>query len=80
MRSPNQNGDGTFRYTYLQIQQSGESISGMLIRQPHGMSITGEYKDGVIHFVTQPPMPPAPPAGSTASTRPAQRPIVFVGT
>ena len=80
MCSPNQNGDGTFRDTYLQIQQSGESISGILIRQPHGISITGEYKYGVIHFVTQPPMPPAHPAGSTAATRPAELPIVFEGT
>ena len=70
MRTPNPGGDGTFRDTYFEIQQSGETISGMLIRRPNGIPITGTFKDGTIHFVTVPPPPPAPPAGSTAPARP----------
>ena len=80
IRTPSPNGDGTFRDTYLEIEQSGESISGMLIRQPHGIPIAGTLKDGAIHFVTEPPAPQIPPAGSTAPARAAQRPIVFDGT
>ena len=80
VRTPNANGDGTFRDTYFEIQQSGETISGMLIRRPNGIPITGSFKDGAIHFVTVPPAPPAPPAGSTAPPRPAQRPIAYDGT
>src|SRR6202046_873527 len=80
LRTPNPNGDGTFRDTYLEIEQNGESISGMLIRQPHGIPVPATYKDGAIHFVTEPPAPPPPPSGSTAPARPAQRPIAFDGT
>src|SRR6185312_16163990 len=79
-RTPNPSGDGTFRDTYFQIQQSGETISGSLIRGKNGIPITGTFKDGAIHFVTVPPPPPAPPAGSTAPARPGQRPITFDGT
>src|ERR1700722_10043291 len=80
MRTPNAGGDGTFRETYFEIQQNGETLSGMLIRRPNGIPITGTFKDGAIHFVTVPPQPPAPPAGSTAPARPPQRPITFDGT
>jgi alpha-galactosidase len=76
MRTPNSNGDGTFRDTFLQIRQSGESISGELIRQPHGVPISGSFKDGAIQFQTRPPVA----ARSSASARSAQRPTVFVGT
>jgi len=79
-RTPNAGGDGTFRDTYFEIQQSGETISGNLIRRPNGIPITGTFKGNVIHFVTVPPTPPAPPAGSTAPQRPPQRPITFDGT
>jgi alpha-galactosidase len=41
LRMPNPNGDGTFRDTYLEIEQNGESIRGMLIRQPPGIPIPG---------------------------------------
>jgi alpha-galactosidase len=81
MRAPNPNGDGSFRDTYLQIQQSGESISGTLIPGPHGLPVTGTFKDRAVHFVAQFPAPPPPPAvGSAAPARPTPRPIVFDGT
>ena len=79
-RTPNPSGDGTYRDTYFQMQQSGETISGSLIRGKNGIPITGTFKDGALHFVTVPPPPPAPPAGSTAPARPPQRPITFDGT
>ena len=80
VRTPNASGDGTFRDTYFEIQQAGETISGTLIRRPNGIPITGSFKDGAIHFVTVPPQPAAAPAGSTAPPRPAQRPIAYDGT
>ena len=80
VRTPNPSQDGTFRDTYFEIQQTGETISGTLIRRPNGIPITGTLKDGAIHFETVPPPPPAPPAGSTAPPRPAQRPIAYDGT
>jgi alpha-galactosidase len=54
-RTPNQDNDGTYRDTYLEIQQSGETISGSLIRHPDGNPIAGTYKDGAIHFVARRP-------------------------
>jgi alpha-galactosidase len=79
MRTPNPSLDGTFRDTYFEIRQTGETISGMLIRRPNGIPITGTFKDGALHFVTVPLPPAAPPAGSTAPRRPAQRPITYDG-
>ena len=73
MRTPNPGGDGTFRDTYFEIQQSGEVISGMLIRRPNGIPITGTFKDNAIHFVTVPPTPPPPPAGPTPPTAGSRR-------
>ena len=58
LKSPNPNGDGTFRETYFHIEQSGETLSGELIRKPMGLLITGTFKDGAVHFVTVPPVPP----------------------
>ena len=80
VRTPNPGGDGTHRDTYFQIQQTGETLSGTLIRRPNGIPITGTFKDGAIHFETVPPPPPTPPAGSTAPVRPPQRPLVYDGT
>ncbi len=80
LRTPNANGDGTFRETFFEIQQSGETISGSLIRGKNGIPINGTFKDGAIHFATVPPTPPPPPAGSTAPVRPPQRPVVYDGT
>lgn len=60
-RTPNPGNDGTFRDTYFEIQQSGETLSGTLIRRPNGIPITGTFKDGAIHFVTVPPTPPPRP-------------------
>ena len=80
VRTPNPSLDGTFRDTYFEIRQTGETISGELIRRPNGIPITGTFKDRTIHFVTVPLPPPTPPPGSTAAPRPAQRPIVYDGT
>ncbi len=77
VRTPNPNMDGTFRSTYFEIQQTGESISGTLIRRPNGIPITGSFKDGAVHFVT---VPPQPPAGAAPSSRPMQRSITYDGT
>src|ERR1035437_9380703 len=79
VRTPNASLDGTFHDTYFEIRQTGDAISGMLIRRPNGIPITGSFKDGAIHFVTVPPPPATPPAGSTVSPRPAQRPIAYDG-
>jgi alpha-galactosidase len=76
MRTPNPNGDGTFRDTYLQIQESSGNISGTLIREQHDLPFAGTIKDGVVHFVAQVPAPPP----AEASNRPATRPIVFDGS
>ena len=48
VRTPNANGDGTFRDTFFHIEQNGEAISGELIRRPNGIPITGTFKDGAI--------------------------------
>src|SRR6185312_4503825 len=63
VRTPNQNGDGTFRQTFFHIEQNGETISGELIRRPNGIPINGTFKHGTLHFVTVPPTPPPPPLG-----------------
>jgi|SRR6185437_794191 len=75
LRTPNANNDGTFRDTYFEIQQTGEAISGSLIRRPNGIPITGTFKDGAIHFTT---VPPAPAAG--AQQRFGGRPVAYDGT
>ncbi len=64
VRTPNANGDGTFRQTFFHIEQNGETISGEFIRRPNGIPITGTFKDGALHFVTVPPTPPPPPPGA----------------
>ncbi len=79
-RTPNASGDGTFRDTYFEIQQSGETLGGTLIRRSNGIPISGSFKEGAIHFVTVPPAAPAPPAGSAAPARPPQRSIAYDGT
>jgi alpha-galactosidase len=53
-RTPNGN-DGTFRDTYLEIQQRGDTIGGMVIRHPNGIPLAGTYKDGALHFLAQRP-------------------------
>jgi alpha-galactosidase len=78
VRMPNASLDGTFRDTYFEIRQTGDTISGMLIRRPNGIPITGSFKDGAIHFVTV--FPPQPSAANANPTRPAPRPIVYDGT
>ena len=53
------NGDGTYRETFFELQQDGETITGTLraIGQ-RGLPITGTYKDGKLAFQTTPPPPP----------------------
>ena len=75
VRTPNPGGDGTFRDTYIHIDQSGEILSGEVIRHPQGIPIAGTFKDGAIHFATVPP-----PASSSPAARPPRRPIVYDGT
>jgi alpha-galactosidase len=54
------NGDGTARDTFFELNQDGESITGTLLgRGPHGTPITGTFKDGQLKFKTVPPAPPA---------------------
>jgi alpha-galactosidase len=78
VRTPQPNGDGTFRETYFHLQQSGETISGELIRRPTGIPITGTFQVGAIHFVTVPPTPPPPPAGQPP--RHQMPPVTYDGT
>lgn len=77
--TPNPGGDGTFRETFFEIKQDGESLSGFLIRHPNGLPISGTFKEGVVHFVTVPPPPPPPPSGSTTPPRPGPRPVTYEG-
>jgi alpha-galactosidase len=54
------NGDGTVRDTFFELNQDGESITGTLLgRGPNGTPITGTFKDGELKFKTVPPTPPA---------------------
>ena len=54
------NGDGTVRDTFFELNQDGESITGTLLgRGPHGTPITGTFKDGQLKFKTVPPAPSA---------------------
>jgi len=56
VRTPNPSGDGTYRDTYFEIQQTGETLGGSLIRRPRGIPITGTFKGGAIHVETVPPL------------------------
>jgi alpha-galactosidase len=75
LRTPNPT-DGTFRDTYIQLQQTGDAISGTLLRRPNGIPISGSFKVGAVHFAT---VPPPPPTDSTTPPRPPMRPIVWDG-
>ena len=71
------NGDGIFREVYIQINQSGKTISGTLFgRGPNGTPITGTFKDRQLHFAT---VPPAPPANGAASSPYFSRSQVYDG-
>jgi alpha-galactosidase len=71
------NGDGTYRETFFQLQQSGESLTGKWFgRDPSGIPIEGTIKEAVVHFATVPPPAPAgAPAGGFG-----RRPVVYDGT
>jgi alpha-galactosidase len=71
LKVQNPSGDGTTLDTYFQLQQSGDTITGRLIRWHHTIPIAGTMHDGTLHFATQPPV-----------TAPSweQKPIVFNGT
>ena len=71
------NGDGTFRETFLDLQQTGETLSGRLLgRTPEGLPIQGTVKGNVVHFDVIPPSPrPDAPTGGMG-----RRTIVYDGT
>jgi alpha-galactosidase len=49
------NNDGTYRETYFQLEQSGQTLTGKLYgRNAEGLPIEGTAKDGVVHFATVP--------------------------
>jgi alpha-galactosidase len=75
VRTPNPGGDGTFRDTYIHIEQNGEALSGEVIRHPQGIPIAGTLTGNTIHFATVPPVP-----SSSSAARPPRRPIVYDGT
>ena len=77
-KMPNPNGDGTFREMFFHIEQQGETISGEMIRHPHGIPITGTLKGTAVHFVTVPP--PPPPAQPGQPPRRGPRPVTYDGT
>src|ERR1700738_4351395 len=55
LKVPNE--DGTFRNTYFQLKQNGETLTGKLFgRNIQGTLIKGTVKDGTIHFETLPPV------------------------
>src|SRR5882757_4553480 len=71
-RAPNN--DGTFRETYFELQQKGETLTGRLFgRTPQGTPLEGTIKDGAIHFATV--SPAGAPAGGLGG-----RPMVYDGT
>jgi Alpha-galactosidase len=68
------NDDGTFRETYFEVQQKGETLTGRLFgRTPQGPPLEGTIKNGAIHFAT------VPPAGAPANSF-GGRPIVYDGS
>lgn len=61
------NGDGTFRVTYFELKQDGETITGKLFgRGPNGTPVAGSFKGGTLHFAT---VVSAPVGGSTFTGR-----------
>lgn len=53
------NGDGTYRETYFELKQKGETLTGGLLgRGPNGIPLTGSFKDGQVHFATVVAAPP----------------------
>ena len=67
------NGDGTYRETYFELKQKGETLTGSLLgRGPNGIPLTGSFKDGQVHFATVVAAPPG--AGFSG------RQVVYDGT
>ena len=69
------NGDGTFRETYIELHQNGETVTGTLLgRGPSGMPLEGTLKSGTLHLAMVPGnfAPPAggPPAGAPPAGEP----------
>ncbi len=71
------NGDGTFRETFFELQQTGDALSGRVLgRGPNGIPLQGTVKQGKVHLATVPPAAaPGAPAGG-----PGSRPMMFDGT
>ncbi len=70
LRAPNPSGDGTFRDTYFQLQQSGSDVRGSLIRWHSMIPIVGTLRHGALHLATEAP-------ASAPSWQ--QKPILFDG-
>jgi alpha-galactosidase len=69
------NDDGTFRETYFELQQKGETLTGRLFgRTPQGTPLEGTIKNGAILFAT------VPPAGGAPANSFGGRPIVYDGS
>jgi alpha-galactosidase len=55
LKIPNE--DGTFRNTYFQLEQNGETLTGKLFgRNIQGTLLKGTVKDGAVRFETLPPV------------------------
>jgi alpha-galactosidase len=73
------NGDGTDRSTYMELKQDGENITGTLFgRGPRGMSISGTFHEGKLHFTVVPPTPA--PGAETGAPMGRFRPANYDGT
>ena len=71
-------GDGVFLESYIQINQTGEAISGTISgRGPNGTPIAGTFRDGNIHFAT---VRSAAPARAGATLGIGFRQQVYDGT
>ncbi|SDE89736.1 glycoside hydrolase family 27 protein [Terriglobus roseus] len=60
------NGDGTFRETFFELTQNGNTLTGKWYgRDPNGIPMQGSIEAGKVHFATVPPPPPpnATPGG-----------------
>ncbi len=65
-------GDGTFRETFFELHQSGDAVTGRLLRRgPDGLPVTGTLSGSTVHLVATPPAeskrPPLAYDGSFAS-------------
>lgn len=70
------NGDGTYRETFFQLEQHGETLTGRWFgRDPNGIPMEGNVKNTTVHIATVPPSAPASSSGGFG-----RRPVVYDGT